>query len=158
MPSFDKYNFGSWKSYLDDPCLYCDGSHFERDCRFSPWRKMKAPAQSYWEYICSLCGGREGHWSDCKNAPPFIMLKQMVVLLMSLLGFIMRRRKSNIPGPIVWSNASNYLRLGNYNGGEHARHSIIQWGIWKGNYHDEGNRQGDKPCKYHYLSHFLRGD
>ena len=69
MASWNEHELGGWKSYLDDPCPYCDGPHFWQDCRYAPRREMCAPFSSYREYDCSLCDGQDGHWSDCPNAP-----------------------------------------------------------------------------------------
>ena len=67
MASWNENEFGGCKSYLDDPCPYCGGPHFWKDCRNAPGREVCAPSQSYREYDCYLCGGRDGHWSDCPN-------------------------------------------------------------------------------------------
>ncbi|KAF3647795.1 hypothetical protein FXO37_19767 [Capsicum annuum] len=67
--SWNKYEFGGWKSYLDDPCSYCDGPHFWKDCKYAPRREMCAPSPAYWEYNCSFCAHQDGHWSDFLNAP-----------------------------------------------------------------------------------------
>ncbi|KAF3683317.1 hypothetical protein FXO37_01930 [Capsicum annuum] len=69
MASWNEHELGGWKSYLDDPCPYCDGPHFWQDCRYAPWIEICAPYPSYREYACSLCGGQDGRWSDCPNAP-----------------------------------------------------------------------------------------
>ena len=101
MASWNECEFDGWKSYLDDPCPYCDRPHFWQDCRYAPRREMCAPSPSYWEYDCSLCGGQDGHWSDFPNAPPIFMLIKLLVPLMSLIGPMMRIRKINIPGSLV---------------------------------------------------------
>ncbi len=36
MASWNECMFDGWKSYLDDPCPYCDGPHFWQDCRYAP--------------------------------------------------------------------------------------------------------------------------
>ena len=69
MASWNECKFDGWKFYLDDPCSYCDGPHFWQNCRYAPRRELCAPYPSYQEYNSSLCGGQDGHWSDCPNAP-----------------------------------------------------------------------------------------
>ena len=69
MASWNECEFDGWKSYLDDPCPYCDRPYFWQGCRYALRREMRAPSPSYREYNCSLYGGQDGHWSDCLNAP-----------------------------------------------------------------------------------------
>jgi len=68
MESWNESYSNDGYSYFDDPCPYCGGPHWWKNCQNVPGNELCAQSQSFEWNICNMCGGQDGHWDGCPNS------------------------------------------------------------------------------------------